>query len=178
MAVCLTSGDCTTTQKHLRSCYVTSTSGQRCPRCPHRKSLAVPNILLCRGCPALRTRDHLEEDWGHSPACIPGRVPPSPHHHQWNWAESSSSVHLSGVYNRIRRQDREVDKRLAKANSAFCRLYKIIWNNKHLKKGIKISIYQRCLRTILNIYWSNYVSNVEVFDQVEITSIEAMLLKL
>ena len=37
--------------------------------------------------------------------------------------------------------------------------------------------YQRCLRTILKIPWSNYVSNVEVIDQAEITSIEAMLLK-
>ena len=102
--------------------------------------------------------------------------------------------------------DRERDNRLAKANSAFSRLYERVWNSKHLKKGTKISVYwavivitllygsesyiiyrqhlqllecfhQRCLFTILNIHWSNYVSNVEVFNQAEITSIEAMLVK-
>ncbi|XP_037780222.1 uncharacterized protein LOC119576642 [Penaeus monodon] len=75
-----------------------------------------------------------------------------------------------------------------------------------LKKGTKISVYravilttllygseswvtyrhhlrllerfhQRCLRTILNIHWSDYVTNVEVLEQAEIISIEAMLLK-
>ena len=102
--------------------------------------------------------------------------------------------------------DKEVDNRLAKANSAFGRLYKRVWNNNHLKKGTKISVYravvlttllycseswvtyrhhirllerfhQRCLRTILNIHWSDYITNVEVLERAEITSIEAMLLK-
>ena len=36
--------------------------------------------------------------------------------------------------------------------------------------------HQRCLRIILNIHWSDYVSNVEVPKQAEITSIEAILL--
>ena len=37
--------------------------------------------------------------------------------------------------------------------------------------------YQSCLRTILDIHWSNYVSNADALDQAEITSKEAMLLK-
>ena len=37
--------------------------------------------------------------------------------------------------------------------------------------------HQRSLRIILNIHWSDYVTNVEVLEQVEITIIEAMLLK-
>ena len=37
--------------------------------------------------------------------------------------------------------------------------------------------HQRCLCIILNIHWSNYVTNIEVLHHVEITSIEAMLLK-
>ena len=102
--------------------------------------------------------------------------------------------------------DREVDNRLAKANSAFGRLYKRVWNSKHLKNVTKISVYravvlttllygseswvtyrhhlrllerfhQRCLRIILKIHWSNFVTNVEVLQLAEITSIEAMLLK-
>ena len=72
-------------------------------------------------------------------------------------------------------------------------------NNKHLKKGTKISVYQaiilttllygseswvtcchhlrllehfhqHCLCTILNIHKSNYVSHLEVLDQVKITA--------
>ena len=102
--------------------------------------------------------------------------------------------------------DTKIDNRLAKSNSAFSRLYKRVWNKKHLKKGTKISVYQaiilttllygseswvtyhlhlqflkhfhqHCLCTILNIHSSNYICNVKVFDQAEITSIEAMLLK-
>ena len=102
--------------------------------------------------------------------------------------------------------DWEVDNTLTKANSTFGWLYKRVWNSKDQKKGTKISVYratvlttllysseswvtychhlrlferfhQSLLRIILNIYWSNYISNVEVLDQAEITSIEAMLLK-
>ncbi|XP_063615914.1 uncharacterized protein LOC134789139 [Penaeus indicus] len=102
--------------------------------------------------------------------------------------------------------DREVDNRLARANSAFGRLYKRVWNNRQLTKGTKISVnravvlttllygseswvtyrhhlrllerfHQHCLRTILNIHWSDYVTKVEVLEQAEISSIEAMLLK-
>ena len=35
----------------------------------------------------------------------------------------------------------------------------------------------RCLRTILNILWTDLVTNVEVLEQAEITSIEAILLR-
>ena len=102
--------------------------------------------------------------------------------------------------------DREIDKRLAKSNNAFGRLYKRVWKNKHLKKGTKISVYravipttlpygseawvtyrhnvrllerfhQRCLRIIIKIHWSDYVTNVAFFAQAEITCIEAMLMK-
>ena len=102
--------------------------------------------------------------------------------------------------------DKEINNRLAKANSAFGRLYKRVWGNKHLKNSTKISVYraavltallygseswvtyrcqlrilerfhQRCLRTILNIHWSEFVTNVEVLEQAKLTSIEAMLLK-
>ena len=37
--------------------------------------------------------------------------------------------------------------------------------------------HQRCLCTILNIHWSEFVTNVEVLEQAKLTSIEAMLLK-
>ena len=92
------------------------------------------------------------------------------------------------------RIDGEIDNRLAKANSAFGRLYKRVWNNKHLRIITKISVYravvlttllygseswvtyrnhlnllerfhQRCLRTILNIHWSDYITNIIVLER-------------
>ena len=38
-------------------------------------------------------------------------------------------------------------------------------------------LHQRCLRTILKIHWSDYVTNTEVLEKAKITSIEATLLK-
>ena len=105
------------------------------------------------------------------------------------------------------RIDGEIDNRLAKANNAFGRLYKRVWNNKHLRIITKISVYravvlttllygseswvtyrnhlkllerfhQRCRRTILNIHWSDYITNIIVLERADITSIEAMLLKI
>ena len=105
------------------------------------------------------------------------------------------------------RIDGEIDNRLAKVNSAFGRLYKRVWNNKHLRIIMKISVYravvlttllyfskswvtywnhlkllerfhQRCLRTILNIHWSNYITNIIVLERADITSIKAMFLKI
>ena len=38
--------------------------------------------------------------------------------------------------------------------------------------------HQRCLRTILNIHWKDCVNNITVLERANITSIEAMLLKI
>jgi len=102
--------------------------------------------------------------------------------------------------------DKEVDNRLAKASSVFGRLYSRVWNNKYLKKATKVSVYravvlttllygseswvsyghhlrllehfhQLCLRSIFNIHWNDYITNVEVLERAGITSIEAMLMK-
>ena len=37
--------------------------------------------------------------------------------------------------------------------------------------------HQHCLRTILNIHWSDFVNKFEVLEMAMVTSIEAMLLK-
>ena len=102
--------------------------------------------------------------------------------------------------------DKELDNRLGKANRAFGRLYKRVWKNQNLRSSTKTSVYraivlttllygaetwvpyrahikllerfhQRCLRTILGIHWSDYVSNQEVLDKAGISSIEAMIIK-
>lgn len=38
--------------------------------------------------------------------------------------------------------DKEIDCRLAKAISSFGRLYEQVWNNKHLKTIMKVSVYR------------------------------------
>jgi len=43
--------------------------------------------------------------------------------------------------------DKEVDNRLAKASSVFGRLYSRVWNNKHLKKATKVSVYRAVVLT-------------------------------
>ena len=102
--------------------------------------------------------------------------------------------------------DGDIDSRLAKANSAFGRLYKRVWNSNHLKRSTKISVYravvlttllygsetwvaykhhlrllerfhQRCLRSILGIHWSDFTTNVEVLAKAGVPSMEALLLK-
>ena len=99
-----------------------------------------------------------------------------------------------------------MDNRLGKASSAFGRPYSRAWNNKHLKKATKVSVYravvlttllysseswltyrhhlrllerfhQCCLRSIFNNHWSDYITNVEVLERAGITSIKAMLMK-
>ena len=106
------------------------------------------------------------------------------------------------------RIDGEINNILAKANCALGRLYKCVWNNiEHLKSKMKISVYravvlttlqygseswvtywnhfkllkrfhQRCIRTVLNTHWSDYINNLIVLERADITSIESMLLKI
>ena len=48
------------------------------------------------------------------------------------------------------------------------------WNHlKYLER-----FHQRCLHTILNIHWSDYINNLTVLEWADITSIEAILLKI
>ena len=54
--------------------------------------------------------------------------------------------------------DREVDKRLAKTNTTFGRLYKRVWNNKYLKKGTKISVYRAVVLTTLMYSFESLVT--------------------
>ena len=91
-AVCLTSGDCITPQITRAAVPWPLLCWQCCPPRPHRKSPAAPNFLLCRGCPALRTRGQLKEDWDPPPVCTPRRVPPSLHSVELSWKQLISSL--------------------------------------------------------------------------------------
>ena len=100
---------------------------------------------------------------------------------------------------------KDVDNRLAKANSSFGRLRKRVWNNHSLRLSTKILVYraavvttllygseawvlyrkqvqllerfhQRCLRSIMGIKWQDLVTNNKVLERVNMPSIEAMLM--
>ena len=123
---------------------------RRCPRYPHRKSPAALNFLHFRGCAALWTRGQLEEDLGPLSVCtLEEYYPPY---------ITIGGSELKAVYQFFNllctitsdsKIDREEDNRVAKANNAFGRLYKRVWNNKHLKKGTMISIYRSVVLTTL-----------------------------
>ena len=102
--------------------------------------------------------------------------------------------------------DKDLDNRLSKASTSFGRLYKRVWNSHSLRLTTKIKVYravviptliygaetwtlyrrqvrllerfhQRCLRSILNIKWHDYVSNEDVLEKAELPSVESILLK-
>ena len=100
--------------------------------------------------------------------------------------------------------DKEISNRIAKASAAFGRLRKRVWDERGLKTETKCAVYravvlsallygcetwtaykkhiklveqfhQRCLRSILNIRWFHKISNVQVLQRANLSSIEATL---
>ncbi|KAI8506556.1 hypothetical protein Bbelb_159830 [Branchiostoma belcheri] len=65
--------------------------------------------------------------------------------------------------------DKEIDTRLSKANKAW------VTYRRHLR--LLERFHQRCLRSILKIHWSDFLTNVEVLEKAGTCSTEAMLLK-
>ena len=102
--------------------------------------------------------------------------------------------------------DKEISARICKASQAFGRLKTHVMNQHNIMQSTKLRMYRsvvfisllygcetwtlyrthpkqlerfhmRNLRTILNIKWQDRVSNLQVIDMAESTSIEAMVLK-
>ena len=66
------------------------------------------------------------------------------------------------------RIDGEIDNRLAKANSAFGRLYKRVWNNKHLRITTMISVYRAVVLTTLlygSVSWVTYRNHLKLLER-------------
>ena len=111
-----------------------------------------------------------------------------------------STLSLSGSI------DEEVCLRISKANDAFGRLNKRLWNRHEISLKTKIKVYgacvltallyacetwttyrkhtkrlerfhQQCLRKILGVRWEMYLSDVEVLDRAKCPSIEALINK-
>ena len=114
--------------------------------------------------------------------------------------------YLGSIISSDAKFEKEIDHRLSAANRAFGRLHKRVWRNKELRQETKINLYravvlstllygseswvtyshhirilerfhQRCLRTILQLKWWDYVSDITVLERSKQTSIEALLLK-
>ncbi|XP_076063461.1 uncharacterized protein LOC143038321 [Oratosquilla oratoria] len=103
--------------------------------------------------------------------------------------------------------DKQISARICKASQALGRLRTQVLNQRNFRLSIKLKVYRavvltsllygceswtlyrrhlkqldrfhmRSLRSILNIKWQNRVTNLEVLDRAEMTSIEAMILKI
>nr|XP_027211342.1 uncharacterized protein LOC113804657 [Penaeus vannamei] len=77
----------------------------------------------------------------------PGSIPLTLHHCWRDRTEGSPAIHLPGEHHL-----KDVDNRLAKANSALGRFYSHVWSNNHLKKATKSVFTELC----------DYVTNVGV----------------
>ena len=138
-AMCLTSGDCTPTQKHLNSCSMTSSLLTTLSTL--KDLCSTWHSLLCRGYPALQTRSQLEEDWGSPPACTSRRIPLVLYHHRKQFTSSLTW----GV------PPHQTPRSTGKRTTDWQR----VCNNKHLKKGTKISDYWAVVLTTL-LYGSDH----------------------
>ena len=115
-------------------------------------------------------------------------------------------TYLGSVMSNDATIDKDLDNRLSKASTSFGRLYKRVWNSHSLRLTTKLKVYravvistliygaetwtlyrrqvrllerlhQRCLRSILNIKWHDYVFNEDVLEKAELPSVESILLK-
>ena len=114
--------------------------------------------------------------------------------------------YLGSVINSDGSLDKEISAQICKASQALGRLKTSVLNQHNIRKSAKLKMYRavvltsllygcetwtlyrrhlkqlegfhmRSLRTILNIKWQDRVSNLQVLDMAESTSIEAIYLK-
>jgi len=115
--------------------------------------------------------------------------------------------YLGSVLSSAANIDDDVNARLAKANAAFGRLSKSLWNNHGIRLATKISVYRavvlttllygceswtvyrrhiakldqfhlRCLRKIAHIKWQDMIPNTDVLARCDISGIEVLVLVL
>ena len=159
---------------------------RRHTRCTHRK--ALQRLTSCFAVSAeLFGLEITKSPWRIRRSCTSGSVSP-PAHQNWRGWDTV---------------DKEIDNRLlAKANNAFWSVQCVepqapeegyqdqcVQSHRALMYGSESWVtyrshlrllerfHQRCLGTILNIHWNDFVTNVEFLEQAELSSIEAMLLK-
>ena len=117
-----------------------------------------------------------------------------------------SFVYLGSTLTNDCSLDKEINLRISKATGAFKKLQKRVWKPHSIKLNTKIEVYRTCvlskllyasstwtcyryqvrkleqfhqrsLRSILSIKWQDKVTNIEVLEKAQITSIECMLMK-
>ena len=114
--------------------------------------------------------------------------------------------YLGSVLSSQCNSEKDVDTRICAAHVAFGRLYHPVFGNKNLKQQTKIMVYhavvvstllygceawtlycqdikklerfhQQKLRSILNIKWEEYITNIAVLEKAHSNSIEATIIK-
>ena len=83
--------------------------------------------------------------------------------------------------------DKEISARICKTSQTFGRPKSRVLSQHNIRQSMKLKVYRHLkqlerfhmcsLRTILNIKWQDRVSNLQVLDVAESTSIETMILK-
>ena len=102
--------------------------------------------------------------------------------------------------------DSEISRRVAKASSAFGRLWTRVWHERGILQETKVAVYKavvltsllygaetwtcyrhhikkldqfhlRCLRRLLGIHWEDRVTNQEVLRRAAMPGVEALLIK-
>ena len=115
-------------------------------------------------------------------------------------------TYLGSVMSNDATTDKDLDNHLSKASRSFGRLSKTVWQDHYLRISTKLKVYgaviiptliygaeswvqyrkqmrrleqfhQRCLRKIFNIKWQEFVSNEEVLERSNLTSIKVILMK-
>ena len=115
-------------------------------------------------------------------------------------------TYLGSTLSRRINIDDEIKNRIAKASSAFGRLKKKVWEKRGISQSARVKVYKavvlttllygceawtvyrrhekqlqkfhtRCLRRILNIRWNDFVSDNEVLERANLSSIITMMRK-
>jgi len=113
---------------------------------------------------------------------------------------------MGSTLTKNRSADKDIETRIQKANKAFSCLWHRVWNVKTIHLDTKLAVYKatvvpvllygsetwtlyryqrkklesfhhRCLRTILNVNWHQYIADHKVVEMSKLPSIHAMLLK-
>ncbi|XP_053472146.1 uncharacterized protein LOC128602404 isoform X1 [Ictalurus furcatus] len=127
------------------------------------------------------------------------------HHCQWSETENSDQVHLGSTLSQNATIDDEVNVRIARASSAFGRLYAMVWNRRGITIQTELKVYRAVvlptllyacetwtgyqrharklnhfhttsLRKILAIKWQNKVPDTVVLNQAGLLSIFTILM--
>ena len=134
----------------------------------HREPYSTLITSCFAVCPAIWPRGQSKEYTGPSSACTSEEYcTPRTSIGETDFKSVQQFSYLGCTISSNTRIDWEINNRLAKASSAFGRLYKRVWN-KHLRSKTKISVYRAILLTTL-LYgsesWITYRNHIKLLER-------------